>query len=172
MLLSAFQSVVSAFQGGSEPKFAAAGVALGAVLGLLPPGNLIALAVLLALFFLRANKSLALLCAVGFKAIAWGIDPWAHRLGLAVLLWHPLKPLWTWIYNRPVLPWTRFNNTVVMGNLVIGIALFFPLYCGFKALVGAYRARWKEKVDQWPVMRAVKALGWYQKYERWHERFR
>ncbi|WP_141732835.1 hypothetical protein [Oligoflexus tunisiensis] len=57
--------------------------------------------------------------ALGMVGADIGID----ALGLMVLREPALKGLWTQMYNAPVLPWTRFNNSMVMGATVLAFAL-------------------------------------------------
>jgi len=161
------KSLVVALQGGDEPRHLAAGFALGATLGLVPKGNLLSVLFLVLFFFLRVDKGLAFLSAVLFIPLGYVWDGLAHRIGYALLLAEPLKPLWTWLYNAPVLPWTKFNNSVVLGNLVMGLALYPPLYWGFMRFILFYRARWRDKVNQLPVVKAVKGLYWFKIYSDW-----
>jgi uncharacterized protein (TIGR03546 family) len=69
-----------------------------------------------------------------------------------------LAPLWTALYNAPLVPFTRFNNTVVLGSLVIALALFLPVLFGTRGLVVFYRARYKAKVDQLGFMKWINRL--------------
>ncbi len=51
----------------------------------------------------------------------------------------------------PVVPWTRFNDTVVMGGLVAGLALWVPVFLSFIVLVKAYRAKLRERIANEPA---------------------
>ena len=35
----------------------------------------------------------------------------------------PLRPLWIAVYNRPLVPYTTFNNTVLLGSVVSRLVL-------------------------------------------------
>lgn len=161
------RNILVALQGGGDPRHAAAGFALGAALGLVPKGNLMAAAFLVLFFFFRVDKPVALASALLFTPLGYLADGAAHALGLALLSAGALKPLWTFLYGLPVVPLTKFNNTVVLGNLVIGLALFVPLYLGSLRFVHFYRERWKPVVDQWRVVRWVKGLYFWRVYEEW-----
>ena len=67
-----------------------------------------------------------------------------------------LKPLWTCLYSLPVVPWTKFNNTVVLGNLVLGLLLYAPVYFAFQTCALYYRENWKARVDALPGVRAFR----------------
>lgn len=156
-----------ALHGGSDPRHLAAGFALGAALGLIPKGNLFALIFFLLFFLLRLNKGTALMSAAVFTPAGYLIDGAAHKTGLALLKSPALSGLWTALYDMPVVPLTRFNNTVVLGNLVFGVVLFVPLYFAFLAFVTWYAANLAAKVEKLKVVQALKGLGWVQTYQEW-----
>ena len=161
------RAIIIALQGGSDPKHVAAGFALGAALGLVPKDNLFPVLFLLLFFFMRVDKNMAIFSAFLFTPVGYALDGFAHALGGALLSASALRPLWTALYDLPIVPLTLFNNTVVLGNLVLGLLLFYPLYASFIGVVVAYRARYKERVDRWPIVKFVKGLSWYQTYQRW-----
>lgn len=166
------RSLLVALHGAGDPSSVAAGFALGAALGLLPSGNLIAALVLVLLFFFRVDKPMAVFATILFTPIGYLLDAPAHALGGALLGAAPLVPLWTKLYNMPIVPLTRFNNTVVLGQLVIGLVLYYPLFrLGLKG-VHAYRTRWKDKVDRWPIVKTVKGWWWVQKLSAWNAAYR
>ena len=110
------------------PKQLAFGVALGMVLGLLPKGNLLAIACMAVFCAARINLGVGTLAALVFSGLAVFLDPLTHVIGMSVLTAEWLRPAWTMLYNLPVAPWTRFNNTIVLGNLLVGLVLFYPTY--------------------------------------------
>jgi len=111
-----------------SPRQLAFGCAFGVLIGLLPKGNLLAVVVAILFFASRVNLSVGMLTALAISFCAGYFDPFAHRLGHFLLSAPPLQSLWTSLYNTPMVPWTRFNNTVVLGNLVIGLFLYYPVY--------------------------------------------
>lgn len=113
------------------PPQLAAGFALGMVIGLLPKGNLIALSLCVLLFSLRVNKGLALVAAVLFSIFGRHADAFAaftHKVGLYALHAEPLQGLYAAVYRLPLGPWLEFNNTVVMGSLLVGLYTAYPVY--------------------------------------------
>ena len=153
-----------AFQGGTDPRHLAAGFALGAALGLVPKGNLIAASFFFLFFFLRVDKGMAFLMAAVFTPLAWAIDPLAHELGAALLTAPALRGLWTALYDMPIVPLTRFNNTVVMGNLALSALLFPPLFWLGLRLAGWYNRVARPYLESTALMRSMKSWYWYQKY--------
>jgi uncharacterized protein (TIGR03546 family) len=170
--LGTIDSLFQALRGGDDPDHIAAGFALGAALGLIPKDNLFGLLFLLLFFFFRVDKGMAVVTAAIFTPIGYAIDPLAHLVGTVVLNAGLLNPLWTFLYNLPIVPFTKFNNTVVMGNLVIGWLLFKPLFHGFKKALLVYRERYQARVEKSRVMRTIDSWRWVQVYQRWMKRFR
>lgn len=164
--LRILSGLLKALQGGGDPRHAAAGLALGAAWGLVPKGNLFSIIFLLLFFFFRVDKAAALASALIFSGAGHLIDGPAHALGLTLLRAGGLKPLWTWLYGLPIVPWTRFNNTVVLGNLAIGLLLYAPLYWAGHRLVAFYQERCAPVVAQWPLIKFLTGLRLVQFYRR------
>lgn len=123
-----FSSLRDVFSENASPRQLAGGLALGMLIGLVPKDNLTAatLAVLLCVFDI--NLAVGLFAALAFSWIGVLIDPYADTLGYQLLTWKTAEPLWVFLAGMPVLPWTAFNNTVVLGNLVIGLVALYPVY--------------------------------------------
>lgn len=114
--------------GRREPHQLAWGLALGVLLGIVPHGNLLALALLLVILSLRINHGMMAVTAAATSFLAWRLDPFSDALG-GYLLAHPsLTDFFVMAWQLPLVPWTEINNTVVVGSLTIGLLLLFPLY--------------------------------------------
>lgn len=161
------RDLVASLHGGADPRHLAAGFALGAALGLTPKAGLMPVLFLLVFFALRINKGMALVTAALFTPIGYAIDGAAHRLGWTLLKAGPLQGLWTALYDLPIVPLTRFNNTVVLGNLVIGLALYVPLYFLGLRLVALYAGTIGPKVASLSIVKAIKGAYWYRTYQEW-----
>jgi uncharacterized protein (TIGR03546 family) len=111
-----------------SPRQVALGFALGMLLGLMPKGNLLVVLLSMVILSCRMNLAVAMLSTLTFSGVGMLADPLTHRLGLALLEWPLLRPLWTRLYSLPLVPWTDFNNTVVLGSFVLGLALLYPAY--------------------------------------------
>jgi uncharacterized protein (TIGR03546 family) len=149
---------VGILRSGVEPGEIAWGFALGAVLGLTPFLGLHTAVVILLICVLRVNVAAAMFAWLLFGAAAWLLDPVFHSIGFFVLTGIPaLQPLWTKLYNTPIAPLTRFNNTVLMGSLIVSLLLLAPNVLLFRAFVIRYRETLNEKVRKWKVVRALNA---------------
>jgi len=165
--LRLLKDLLQALHGGSDPRHLAAGFALGAALGLVPKGNLLAAVFFLLFFAMRVDKGMALLSAGLFTGLGFAWDGLAHKLGWALLNASALKSLWTALYDLPIVPLTCFNNTVVLGNLVLGLILYAPLYFAFLQGVALYDAHLRARVEALPIIKAFKKLDFYEKYKGW-----
>jgi uncharacterized protein (TIGR03546 family) len=132
-----------------------AGVSFALLLALIPSGNLLWFFLFLITFFLKIHLGAELLFLALFKLLAPLTDSLLHRLGLVVLNQPFLAGLFTGAYNLPLVPLSRFNNTVVMGGLVAGIVLWVPVFLLFRRLVVLYRRRLRDRIAN---SRLVKAL--------------
>lgn len=164
-LVKLIQSLVKALHSEGTPGQLAAGIALGAILGLTPLVNLhnalvFGLIVLLNVSFPGAMLGWAVFIPVGFL-----LDPLFDRIGRLLLLETPaLTPMWTTLYNTPVIPLTNFNNTVVLGSLVFSLAAFAPLYVAARWGVARYRATIGERIRRTAWYRWVTASKAYNAY--------
>jgi len=104
------------------------GCAGGMAIGVVPNDSLLVYLLGILLLCSTANLLCAALSGFLFSWLAHFGDPLAHQLGELVLTSNQLEPCWLYLYKLPVIPWTRFNNTVVMGNLLVAALLLYPTY--------------------------------------------
>lgn len=142
----------------------ALGLALGMVLGFSPFLSLQTFVVIFLCFFLRIQLGAAFLSAFFFKLMAYLIDPVADQLGRAVLESDSLRSVFVEMYNLPIVPWTRFNNSIVMGSGLIGFILVIPGYFLFKVAIVKYRQKILSKFEKTKFWKAVKATAFYKWY--------
>ena len=154
-LLKPVRLVASALAAHDSPRQFAWGAALGTLLGIVPKGNLTALGLAVLLFSLRVNLGIGLAMAVAFSWVGMLLDPLAHRLGWQILSHAPLQSTFAWFYELPLVAWSDLNNTVVLGQLVLGLYALYPAY--WLSLQAA--TRWREPLAEWlrnyPVTRAL-----------------
>lgn len=137
-----------------SPRQVAWGFTLGMMIGLIPKGNLTAMLLCMMLLGLRVNKPAGLMGAGIFTFVGLLADGFAHRLGSAVLVWEPLREMHTWLYDAAISLLFGLNNTVVVGQLLIGLYLIYPIYLlalRFAVKVQVPMSRWllKYKAVRW-----------------------
>jgi uncharacterized protein (TIGR03546 family) len=145
----------------------ASGLAFGVFLGFAPFLSLQTLFVLIVVFFFRVQLGAAFLSAFFFKFVAFLLDPVADPIGRALLEQESFRPIWTKMYNVPLLPMTRFNNSIVMGSFMISLILCPILFFAFRSMILKYRVAVVSHVENtkvWKALKATKFYDWYQKY--------
>ena len=140
-LLRPFQLFAKALLVDATPHQMAFGLALGMLVGLVPKGNLLAVGLMVILCALRVNLAIGLMAAFTFSWADLILDPITHAIGSSLLKNDTLRPLWTQLYDSAVLPWTDFNNTVVLGSFVLGVGLFAPVYLASRPLFALFVPR-------------------------------
>ena len=163
-LLKLIQSIIKTLHSDGTPGQVAAGIAIGSVLGLTPLLNLhnlfiFSLVVLLNVSFGGAMLGWALFVPVGFL-----LDPVFHGIGLELLQAPSLRPLWTTLTNTPLVPYTNFNNTIVLGSFVAWLVLAVPIFFAARYGVARYRATIGERVRRSRFYKAITASQAYNLY--------
>jgi uncharacterized protein (TIGR03546 family) len=157
----------------TDPAQISLAVCFSMVAGLTPFLSLHNIVVLIIVFLLRVNLSAFFLGLALFSGVAYLLDPFFHRIGLAVLTEGALEGLWTTMYNST--PWRieKFNNTIVMGSLVFSLALFVPLFIFSNLLIRKYREhviQWVRETKIMQFFRASKFYDIYQSVSGWGDR--
>lgn len=147
----------------------AAGITTGLFWGFSPLLSLQGLALLVIVFFFRIQIGAALIFALLFSLIAWIIDPVAHELGAWALEVPKLQPVYTELYNMPLVPMTRFNNTVVMGSFFIALFLSPLVFALSRIFVLKYRELVLERFKNSKAFKALKASSLYNLYLKYSE---
>lgn len=164
--LTFVRDLIKILRAGQAPWQVAGGFALGTILGLSPMLTLQGIVVWLVILVLNVNLTAALLGITLCTLVAYLLDPFFHWLGDQILVNVDfLQGFWTYLYNAPLAPLTRFNNTVVMGSLAFALALFVPVFWGMRRLLLAYRAHLGARVEQWKVYQVLKRsalVRWYE----------
>jgi uncharacterized protein (TIGR03546 family) len=165
--LKLIRDFIGILREGQTPAQVAGGFALGSILGLSPMLTLQGAVVWLVILVLDVNMSAALVALTVFSLVAFLVDPVFHWVGFQVLVnIEALKSLWTSLYNAPIAPLTRFNNTVVMGSFLCALLLFLPVYIGMKKFVVAYRSTIGARIEKMKIYQVLKRstlVQWYQK---------
>lgn len=111
-----------------SPGAIAGGLAFGTMLGLMPKDSLLALCLLTLIAILPVNQLIACLATISLtflESMTWGITDWIGFHTLSVSL---VSNLIGTIYQIPIAPWLRLENTVVMGSLMLGLFLWVPCF--------------------------------------------
>jgi uncharacterized protein (TIGR03546 family) len=144
----------------SSPRQLALGFAIGVAIGFVPKGNLTAVILMLILCATRVNLAAGFLGALIFSWVGSFADPVTHQMGLFLLQAELLVPLWTFLYDLPVMPWTSFNNTIVLGSLILGLALVWPAYRFSIPACERYVPPLTENLKSYKVVQLIWGADW------------
>ena len=61
-----------------------------------------------------------------------------------------LRPLWTYLSDLPLMPWTNFHNSLVLGNVLLGLLLAYPVY-RVAFMVFSRVKSWRETLERYRV---------------------
>jgi uncharacterized protein (TIGR03546 family) len=167
-LLKLIQSIIKTLHSEGTPGQVAAGIALGAALGLTPLMNVHNLIVFSLIVLLNVSFGGGMLGWALFVPLGFVLDPLFGRIGASLLHAASLRPLWTSWYNTPLVPYTNFNNTIVLGSVVSWIVLAVPIFFAARWGVTRYRATIGERVRQSKFYKAITASQVY----NWYKLFR
>ena len=123
-----FRLFVSTLRGTETPRQLASGVAIGMLIGLIPNDSLLVPVLITVVLATHVNLFAAAVSAIAFSWIGFLCDDLLHRLGAQLLTLPSLQSTFIWASEAPLLPWTRFNNTVVAGSVLLGVCLLYPCY--------------------------------------------
>lgn len=167
-LLKLLQSLFQTLHSEGTPGQVAAGLMLGAGIGLTPLLNAHNLALFAAIVLLNVSFGGGMLGLALFTPFGFLLDPLFDRVGLMLLQTPGLNGVWTSWYNVPLLPYTGFNNSVVLGSFVVWLVLAVPIYFAARSAVGRYRATYGARVLNSRFIRGLKASRAYNVY-RWFQ---
>src|SRR5688572_30080746 len=127
-IIKLVQSLVKALNSEGTPGQVAAGMAMGACLGLTPLLNLHNLLIVAAILFFRVSVPGAMLGWFIFTPVGFLLDPAFDALGRTMLIDRSdLEPIWGAAYNAPLIALANPTNTIVLGSFVGWMILAIPI---------------------------------------------
>lgn len=159
------RSLIKALNSEGTPGQVAAGMALGAVLGLTPLMNLHNLVIFSLIVILNVSFPGAMLGWAVFTPVGFLLDPVFDAVGRYLLVdTAGLHGFWTAMMNTPVVALANLNNTVVLGSFVVWLAAAVPLYFAARYGIARYRATVYERLKQSRLVRGIMASKIYDIY--------
>jgi uncharacterized protein (TIGR03546 family) len=164
-LIKFVQSLVRALNSEGTPGQVAAGMAMGAAVGLTPFINLHNVLVLSLVLLLNVSVPGAILGWFFCIPLGFVLDPVFDSIGQILLLDVPaLSGLWSTVYNTPVLALTNLTNSVVVGSLVGWMVLAGPIFFLARWGVMRYRATIYARYKDAKLFKAIRASKLYNIY--------
>jgi uncharacterized protein (TIGR03546 family) len=163
-LVKLLQSLFQTLHSEGSPRQVAAGMMLGAGIGLTPLLSAHNLVLFAAIVLLNVSFGGGMLGMALFTPLGFLLDPLFDKVGLALLDAPGLRGLWTGWYNIPLVPYTNFNNSVTLGSFVVWLAAAVPIYFLSKRGIAHYRATYGARVLNSRFMKGLKASKLYNVY--------
>ncbi|MCF8261666.1 MAG: TIGR03546 family protein [Melioribacteraceae bacterium] len=165
--LELLAKLIKVLRSGDTPEKIAWGFCFGMILGLTPLLSLHNLIIILILIVVNVNLATAIFSFILFSAFAYLFDPLFHSFGYFLLVdLTSLRDFYTTISHSPIIGASRFNNTVVMGSLVVSIILFVPMYFLVKRGVLSYREKLEPKFQKLKIVQVIKGSKFYELYDK------
>jgi len=156
--------LLKALNAEGSPSQISGAFVLGMIIGFTPLGTPHNLLILFFALVLRINLTGFLLAWGVFSAIAYLLDPVFITLGEHLLTHPELKETWRGMYVVDAWRVTRFNNTLVLGSLVVSLVMALPAFFLFNLLIRQYREHVLAAVQTSKIVQMLKANKLYRIY--------
>ena len=163
-MIAMLANLLKALNSDSARGQVALAFALALITGLTPLFSLHNLLIIFIACIVRINFGAFLLATAFFSGLAYLLDPAAIALGESLLTNSDYQELWTGLYQNELLRVSGFNNTLVMGSLVIALIAFIPVLLLCRWLILVYRVRLMAWVDKLKITKILKASKFYKAY--------
>lgn len=164
-MIAMLAKLLKALNSDSAPGQIALAFALALVTGLTPLFSFHNVFILLIACLVRINFGAFLLGTLFFSGVAYLLDPAAIALGESILTNPSMQSFFTELYQSDFWRATRFNNTLVLGSLVIAVIAFIPVLLLSKWLILAYRHKLMAWIDKLKITKLLKASKFYKVYQ-------
>jgi len=138
-MLKPIIKLLKALNGNLKREQIAMGFSWGLLLGLVPGGNFFWIVIFVVSFFFNHHHWSKILFMAVIKLFLGLLNPAIDAAGWGFLHMEALQPLFTSLFNMPLVPLTKFNNTLVAGGLFLGVILWLPVYFLIWLLIPLYR---------------------------------
>jgi uncharacterized protein (TIGR03546 family) len=160
-MISQVLKLFKALNSNASPWQLSLGIVFGMIIGLTPLWSLHNGVVLFLAFIINLNMGLMILSFVLFSGVAYLLDPLFHHLGYSVLTAQSLSGFWTQFFSCPVFLLAKFNNSIVMGSVIVTLALALPVFLFFNVVVVQYRDKIQARLQKIPVLNSLKIVKLY-----------
>jgi uncharacterized protein (TIGR03546 family) len=164
-MIGMLAKLLKALNSDSAPGQIALAFALAVITGLTPLLSLHNVLIVFIACILRINFGAFLLGTLFFSGLAYLIDPAAIALGESVLTNVAYQGFLTDLYQSDFWRATRFNNTLVLGSLIIALIAFIPVLLISRWLISVYRNKLMAWVEKLKIVKVLKASKFYKVYE-------
>lgn len=156
-MLKRFLKIFKALNSNSHPGEIAHAISIALLMGFLPKDNVTWYIFTFFFLFIRINKGVFALFTLLFSILSQFLDTLFDSIGYQILTFTPLEPFFAKLLEIPFVSFTKFNNTIVMGALILGLILYIPFYF----LTRGFLKLWRNKLT--PFIRKTKLIQYISK---------
>ncbi len=164
-MIAMLAKLLKALNSDSAPGQIALAFALALITGLTPLLSLHNVLIILIACLVRINFGAFMLATLFFSGLAYLLDPIAIMMGEYLLHYPSAQGLFGELYQSDFWRATKFNNTLVLGSLVIALIAFIPLLIVSRILIISYRHKLMVWVEKLKITKALKASKFYKVYQ-------
>ena len=157
-MLKSIAKLLGAISSNTRPGAIAHAVSCGVLLGFMPKDNLLWYILFIFILFMNIQRGAYALSILLGAALTVFLDPLFDSVGYSILTIESVKPYYASLLDIPFVAFTKFNNTVVMGSFVCGVAAYIPLYVLARLFVWAWRKYLAEKVRKLKIAAVLKNI--------------
>jgi uncharacterized protein (TIGR03546 family) len=164
-MLTILAKLLKLLNSDQNPSHLALAVCFGLAIGLMPGFSAFLVIWVILLCVFKANLTLFFLVWGIFEGVAYVFDPMLHQLGYQLLTSEGLNALWADMIQSSFWKLTAFNNSLVMGALIVSLVLFVPVYLLVLWLVKSYRDKIQTFIEKWKITQMLKGSKFYRVYQ-------
>ncbi len=166
MIIRLVAKLLAVLNSNAKPFQVGAGIACGLLLALLPAANLFFAAAVLLVFLVRVHLGMTTLSFAAFSLVVPAFDRVLNELGRRLLTMPALQGVLEAAYATPIVPLTRFYNTLVAGSLLAGVVLWAPVAFLSVLLVNLYRKHVHARIVNSKIVKTIMATPLIQRIAR------
>ncbi|WP_294428125.1 TIGR03546 family protein [uncultured Treponema sp.] len=151
-------SLFKALNANVNPGEIAHAFSCGILLGFMPKNNLLWYIVFVFIFFIRINKPMYLIMVLIASTFAPVMDNLFDNVGYALLTVPSLADFFGMLLEIPFVAFTKFNNSVVIGSLIVGLILYIPMYALGRVLVFLWRKHIAQAIRHTKLAKTIAKL--------------
>jgi len=148
----------------STPTQMSYGLALGVLIGIVPKGNLLAIGLGFCIAATRVNLAITACAAVTLTFASSWFDTTFDQVGQYVLTQPSMRGFWEAAYDTPMMPWTDFHNSIVMGSFVCGVLLIWPVQRVSRPVFQKYSAKLSRHIRHWWITKILLGAEWADRF--------
>tara|TARA_R110001583_G_scaffold17951_1_gene72078 strand:- start:3061 stop:3582 length:522 start_codon:yes stop_codon:yes gene_type:complete len=160
LLVKLFQALNSE----SSTRQISLAIALGLIAGLSPILTLHNWVILFVVLMIRVNLGAFILAVGVFKGLSYLLSPLILFIGESLLTSNSLYGLFDTLYQVSLFKLAHWHHTYTLGAFILGVLLALPIYFISKYLIEKYRLHIKSFIDQFRIVKALKASKFYRLY--------